>query len=122
MSRMIPIKLAVRGRSQRIVQIKPHWAGKNLAIHKPVFINGDDLPDFNLVEPGWCITHIHTGMAAGRFEGSLKRAKAFARQWDEAWSVVTGGKVPPLLRRNYLSALAEASNGPSRKDIIEAGV
>lgn len=120
MSRMIPITLQVRGKGKRIVQITPNWAGKNLAIHKPVFIDGDDQPGFEETRSLWCITHVYSGMSAGRFEGSLDRAKAFARQWDKAWDVVTGCKVPVVLRRDYLSALAAASNGPSRKDIIEA--
>lgn len=123
MTRMIPIKLAVRGHGQRIVLIKPHWAGKGIAIHKPVIIDGNDQPGFQCNCPGiWTLTHIHTGMGAGTFHGTLRNAIAFARQWDEAFAAVITSKVPQLLVQNYRAALCLAQDGPSEADMIEAGV
>ena len=123
MTRTIPIRLIHRPFGERTIKITPNSAGKGLAIHKPLFINIDGEPGFREERGFWCITHIHTGLGAGTFTGSLDRAKAFARQWDEAWAAVTSkARVPAKLRHDYLAALAAATNGPSRKDIIEAGV
>ena len=123
MSRIIPVRICVRDKGERTFQITPNWAGKGLAIHKPLFIDGDGEPGFSEERGVWYITHIHTGLRSGMFTGSLDRAKAFARQWDEAWAAVTSkSKVPAKLRKDYLAALAAANNGPSRKDLIEAGV
>ena len=123
MSRTIPIHVMTRAHGERVIQIKPHWAGKGLAIHKPLFIDGDGEPGFREERGVWYFTHIHTGLLSGMFTGSLDRAKAFARQWDEAWAAVTSkNKVPAKLRKDYLAALAAANKGPSRKDLIEAGV
>lgn len=124
MTSAITIALQVRGKGRRDVRITPCWAGKGLAVHRTVTIDGNDEPVFDDNCPGiWVLTHIHTGMSVGRFIGSFDRAKTFARQWDEAWAAVTSkGKVPAKLRKDYLTAFAAAINGHSRKGIIEAGV
>lgn len=116
MTRLITIAFRVRG-----VEITPEWAGKGLAVHKPVAIDGaGGHPVFREERGRWCITHIHTGLSAGVFKGSLDHAKAFARKWDEAFAAVTTSKLPARLRQDYLAALQTANNGPSRQDIIEA--
>ena len=130
MPRTISVSLHVRNQGTRTIRITPHWAGKGLAIHKPVIMApeaGESVLDhvhvFDHIQGLWVITHIHSGMAAGRFMGSLDRAKAFARRWDEAWAAVTSkDQVPAKLQREYLVALAAASNGPGRRDLVEAGV
>ena len=119
----IPVHICVRDKGERIIQITPQWAGKGLALHKPVSIaleTGEHA--FRHRQGLWVVTHIPTGMSTGQFMGNFDRAKAFARQWDEAWAAVTSkSEVPAKLRKDYLAALA-ANNGPSRKDLIEAGV
>lgn len=122
MSRTITIALQVRGKGKRLVQITPRWAGKGLAVHKSVIIDGNDEPVFDDNCPGiWTLTHVHTGMRAGMFHGNLQRAIAFARHWDEAFAAVTTSKVPQLLIRNYRAALCRAQDGSSEADMIEAG-
>lgn len=122
MTRTITIALQVRGKGRRDVQITPRWAGKGLAVHKTVIIDGNDEPQFEENCPGiWALTHVHTGMRAGMFHGNLRRAIAFARQWDAAFAAVTTSKVPQLLIRNYRAALYRAQGGPSEADMIEAG-
>lgn len=130
MSRTISVRHHVRNQGTRTIRITPHWAGKGLALHKPVIMAPeteesvlDHVHVFDHIPGLWVVTHIHSGMAAGRFMGSLDRAKAFARQWDEAWAAVASkDQVPAKLRKEYLAALAAASGGPSRRDLVEAGV
>ena len=120
---LITVAMQVRGKRRPDVQITPRWAGKGLAIHKPVIIDGNDQPVFEDNCPSiWTLTHVHTGMRAGIFHGTLQKAIAFARQWDEAFAAVTTSKVPQLLSRNYRAALRRAQDGPSEADMIEAGV
>jgi hypothetical protein len=111
MTRPITIALQVRDKGRRDVQITPRWVGQGLAVHKPVISNGNGEPVFDYGCSGiWTLTHIHTGLCAGIFMGSLDRAKAFAREWDEAWAAVTSkSKVPARLRKDYLAALATAT-------------
>lgn len=124
MTRAITIALQIRGKGRCDVHIIPRWVGKNLAIHKPVYLDGNYQPQFQEESRGvWKLTHVCTGFSAGTFFGSFDRAKAFAREWDEAFAAVTSSrKVPKPLSRNYRAALAAANKGPGRKDIIEAGV
>ena len=118
MTRTIPIRLMTR-----TIEITPNWAGKGLAVHKTVVIDGNDEPVFKDNCPGiWTLTDVHTGMRAGMFHGNLQRAIAFARQWDAAFAAVATSKVPQLLTRNYRAALCRAQDWPSEADIIEAGV
>jgi hypothetical protein len=111
------------GRQQRSVRINPRWAGQGLAVHKPVIIDGNHEPVFMDRCPGvWALSHVPSGYSAGRFYGSLTKAIRFARQWDARIAVVTTNKLPADLKREYLEALAVGSAGPSREDLIEAGV
>lgn len=104
------------------MQITPRWAGKGLAVHETVIIDGNDEPQFEEKTSGiWTLTHVHTGMRASMFHGNLQRAIAFAREWDAAFAAVTTSKVPQLLIRNYRAALCSAQDGPSEADMIEAG-
>ena len=119
---LITIAMQVRGKGRRNVRITPCWAGEGLAVHKPVIIDGNDEPVFeDNCRNIWTLTHVHTGMRAGMFHGTLQKAIAFARQWDEAFAAVTS-KMPQLLARNYREALCRAQDGPSEADMIEAGV
>jgi hypothetical protein len=112
MPRTITIALQVRGKGRREVQITPRWAGKGLAVHKPVIIDDNDQPVFRDWSINtWTLTHIHTGLSAGIFYGNLKRATAFARQWDEAFSAVITSNVPQQLIRDYSAALYGAAGG-----------
>lgn len=123
MTRPISITISAGFNAWRDVQITPDWVGQGLAVHKPVTINKAGDPVFREDRGVWQITHIHTGLGANRFIGSLDRAIAFARKWDEAFAAVTSkNKVPAELRKDYLAALQTANNGPSRQDITEAGV
>lgn len=109
-----PITIALRARD---VQIIPEWAGKSLAVHKPVAIDvAGGHPVFREVPGRWCITHIHTGLSAGVFTGSLDHAKAFASQWDGAFAAVTTSELPARLRQDYLAALAVASRTSSIRE------
>lgn len=123
MTRGITIALQVRGKGRRDVRITPRWAGKGLAVHRTVIIVGNDEPQFEDNSPGiWALTHIPTGFGAGIFHGNLRRAIAFARQWDEQFAAVTGTKVPQRLQRNYRAALQQAQDEPTKDDFIEAGI
>ncbi|MEB3317164.1 MAG: hypothetical protein VKO39_03365 [Cyanobacteriota bacterium] len=123
MTRAITIALQVLHRGRRDVQITPRWAGNGLAIHKAIFLDGNDQPHFVKNARGiWVLTHVPTGLGAGMFHGNLQRAIAFAREWDKAFAAVTTATVPQVLRRNYLEALCLAQDGPTEADMLEAGV
>ena len=87
-------------------------------------------------QPKWVMTAcVHSGwMMAPTAPHANKRPRArpidlsnqpctnLARLNSDAPAAVIISKVPAKLQQDYLAALAAANNGPSWKDIIEAGV
>ena len=107
MSRTIPIKLA-----SKTVHITPRWAGKGIAIHKPLsldVITGD--PYFQEAPGVWCLTHIHTGMSIGRCHGNLNRAMAYARPWDAEFAALQPGQAMAPDRLKAWAAVAQEMRG-----------
>ena len=93
MNRTITIRLMSHAFGERTIQITPHWAGKGIAIHKPIIVNPDHGPvRFKQIEGCWKLTHIPTGMAEGRCMGSLDRAKSFAEAWDAEFAELQPGE------------------------------
>ena len=75
------------------IEITPAWAGKGIAIHKPVgFDVDDDQPYFRQVQGLWNLTHINSGLAMGSCHGNLERAKAYAKQWDAEFAALQAGQ------------------------------
>jgi hypothetical protein len=125
MSRTIPISLMTREWGERTVQIKPHWVGQGIAIHKPVNVNDDGEPMFRQVQGYWRLTHIATGLAMGACMGSLDRAKGFAKAWDAEFAALQPGQALAPDRLEAWKAVVEEMRAepPRRSRIkhIEAG-
>jgi hypothetical protein len=116
MTRTIPISLMTREWGERTVQIKPHWAGKGIAIHKSVTIDDDGHPAFRQVQGYWRLTHIPTGMGLGACMGSLDRAKGFARAWDAEFAALKPGQaMAPDRLEAWKQTTTEMSIEPPRK-------
>jgi hypothetical protein len=120
MSRTIPISLMTREWGVRTVQIKPHWAGQGIAIHKPVSVNDDGEPMFRQVQGYWRLTHIATGLAMGACMGSLDRAKGFAKAWDAEFAALQPGQaLAPDRLEAWKQVVTEMRMEPPRRSRIE---
>jgi hypothetical protein len=116
MTRTIPIKLMTREWGERTVHIKPHWAGKGIAIHKPVTIADDGQPMFRQLQGYWTLTHINTGLRMGACMGSLDRAKGFAKPWDAEFAALQcGEEMAPDQMEAWGRVVEEMKIEPPRK-------
>ena len=75
----------------RTVNAQPRWQGRALSVHPPVV---DGLA--TLTRGVWAITHTVSGLRAGTFHGTLKRAIALARVWDGAFADALANQTAPL--------------------------
>lgn len=120
MTRTIPISLMTREWGERTIQIKPHWAGKGIAIHKPVTVDDDGEPMFRQVQGYWRLTHIPTGLAMGACMGSLDRAKGFAKAWDAEFAALQPGQaLAPDRLEAWKAVVEEMRTEPPRRSRIE---
>jgi hypothetical protein len=77
--------------SDRSVDAQPRWQGCALSVHPPI-VDG-----VATLTPGvWAITHTVSGLRAGTFRGTLKRAIALARLWDGAFAAALANQTAPL--------------------------
>ena len=116
MPRTIPIRMKP-GRGPHVIRITPHWAGKGIAIHKPI---GIDSPSgdvrFRRVQGYWRLTHIPTGLAMGCCMGSLDRAKGFAKDWDDEFAALKPGeRMAPDRLQAWRKVMEEMNTEPPRK-------
>lgn len=132
MTRIIPIRLMTRDHGERVIQIKPHWAGNGIAIHKPLHVDPDNGEvSFLQVQGCWRLTHIATGLSMGCCMGSLDRAKGFAKAWDAEFAALQSGEaMAPDRLEAWSQVVAEMKTEPPRKPsaprvrrgaVIEAG-
>ena len=117
MSRTIPITLQVRGKGVRTIQVKPHWAGQGIAIHKPISVDPEDGEvRFQQIQGYWRLTHIPTGMSLGCCMGSLDRAKGFAKAWDAEFAALRPGQtMAPDRLQAWGKVMEEMKTEPPRK-------
>lgn len=92
MARTVSIRLTTRTRGERVIQIRPHWTGQGIAIHKPLHVDPEGKVAFDPVRGYWRLTHIPTALALGSCMGSLERAKSFARTWDAEFAALQPGQ------------------------------
>lgn len=119
MKRTIPINLMTRLGGERTIQITPHWAGKGIAIHKPITLGDNGEPVFREVHGYWRLTHIPTGRALGACMGSLKRAKAFAKAWDAEFAALQPGQaMAPDRLEAWKQVVTEMGMEPPRRSRI----
>ena len=76
------------------------WIGEALAVHRPVVGFGGKL---SIEKCWWTITHIESGLTAGKFEGPMRKAIELAKAWD-------------LTFRDELSGPKPDARGWARKD------
>jgi len=132
MTRTIPIRMMTRDHGERVINIKPHWAGKGIAIHKPLHVDPDNGEvSFGQVQGYWRLTHIATGLSMGCCMGSLDRAVGFAKAWDAEFAGLQSGEaMAPDRLEAWSQVVAEMKTEPPRKPsvprvrrgaVIEAG-
>lgn len=107
MTRTVELRFQRPYGEQRIT-ITPAWAGKGIAIHKPIAFDPDDgEPYFQQIQGLWRLSHINTGLALGACMGSLERAKGFARAWDAELAALQPGQAMAADRLQAWAAVAE---------------
>ncbi len=123
MNRMIPLTMQVRGKGVQTIHIKPHWAGKGIAIHKPLSVDPKDGElRFQQIQGYWRLTHIATGPSMGCCMGSLDRAKSFAKAWDAEFAALRPGEtMAPDRLEAWGKVMAEMKIEPPRKPSTPRG-
>ena len=117
MTRTISIQMMTRAHGERTIQVKPHWAGKGIAIHKPINIDPDNGEvSFRQIQGYWRLTHIPTGLSMGAYMGSLDRAKGFAKAWDAEFAALKPGEaMAPDRLEAWGKVMEEMKTEPPRK-------
>ena len=117
MARTVELRFQVRDHGEKRIKITPAWAGKGIAIHKPIRFDSDD-GQFYLQEAQgvWRLSHINSGMSLGSCMGNLDRAKSFARAWDETFAELQEGqKLSEDLMADWAECRKEMAAEPPRK-------
>lgn len=117
MPRTVQLRFQVRDRGEQRIKITPAWAGKGIAIHKPISLDPDTSePYFQEIQGLWRLSHINTGLALGSCHGNLDRAKSFARQWDAEFAALKAGELMPQERlKAWAAVMEEMKIEPPRK-------
>lgn len=74
-------------------KIPAKWVGEALAVHRPVVGFGGKLSNERCL---WVITHIESGLTAGKYEGPLKGAIELAKAWDLTFRDELPGSEPDV--------------------------
>jgi hypothetical protein len=99
----------------RAVVAQPRWQGCALSVHPPV-VDGVA----TLTRGVWAITHTVSGLRAGTFHGTLKRAIALARVWDGAFDAALANQTAPLSLANWSQRFAWLSQCAGTSAVIGA--
>ena len=67
------------------------WIGEALAVHRPIVGFGGKLSKDRC---WWNITHIESGLTAGRFQGPMRKAIELAKAWDITFRDELSGPEP----------------------------
>ncbi len=101
---------------EQTIKITPAWAGRSIAIHKPIGFDEDGQAYFKEIQGLWNFTHINTGLSLGSCMGNLQRAKGFAREWDAEFASLQAGKAMPTDRiEAWKAVVEEMRTEPPRK-------
>jgi hypothetical protein len=117
MTRTVELCFQFRDRGKQRIKITPAWAGKGIAIHKPIAFHPDTSePYFQEIQGLWNLTHVNTGLAMGSCYGSLDRAKGFARAWDAEFAALQPGEaMAPDRLQAWAAVVEEMKTEPPRK-------
>lgn len=118
MTRTVKLRFPYQGKKTTIT-ITPAWAGKGIAIHKPIAIynyEGQLCLEFKKIPDLWNFTHINTGLAIGSCLGRLDRAKSFAQEWDAVFAALKAGQfLAPDRLAEWKKVVVEMRTVPPRK-------
>jgi len=118
MTRTVKLTYQVRNHREQRITITPAWAGKGIAIHKPIVFDENGQPCFNPVNGLWRLSHINTGLSLGSCRGSLDRAKTFARAWDAEFAEITLEKpMAPERIKGWKEIVEEMMSKPRGRDV-----
>lgn len=87
------MKLVTTKTNEGVFKIPAKWIGQALAVHRPIVGFGGKLSNERCL---WTITHIESGLTAGRYEGPLKEAIKLAKAWDLAFRDELPGSEPDV--------------------------
>jgi hypothetical protein len=73
------MKMVTINTNEGAFKIPTKWMGEALAVHRPVVGFGGKLSKEKCT---WTITHIESGMTAGRYNGPMNEAIKLAKAWD----------------------------------------
>lgn len=73
------MKMVTINTSEGTYKVPTKWMGKALAVHRPIVGFGGKLSKDRC---WWNITHIESGLTAGRFQGPMRKAIELAKAWD----------------------------------------
>ena len=122
MTRTVNLRYHFRKEGQRIITITPAWAGKGIAIHKPIWWDEHGHPQFDDAVGLWRLTHINSGLSMGSCRGSLDRVKRFAKEWDAEFAALKDGQaMAPKRIRAWRAAMREMEKSASRKPAMGSG-
>jgi hypothetical protein len=94
------MKMVTINTSEGTCKVPAKWIGEALAVHRPIVGFGGKLSKDRC---WWNITHIESGLTAGRFQGPMRDAIKLAKAWD-------------LTFRDELSGPEPDAKGWARKD------
>ena len=94
------MKMVTINTSEGTCKVPAKWIGEALAVHRPVVGFGGKL---SKEKCWWTITHIESGLTAGKFKGPMRKAIELAKAWD-------------LTFRDELSGPEPDAKGWARKD------
>jgi len=73
------MKMLTINTSEGTCKVPAKWVGEALAVHRPIVGFGGQL---SKEKCWWNITHIESGLTAGKFGGPMRKAIELAKAWD----------------------------------------
>ena len=73
------MKMVTINTNEGTYKVPTKWMGEALAVHRPVVDFGGKL---SKEKRSWIITHIESGLTAGRYRGPMHDAIRLAKAWD----------------------------------------
>lgn len=85
------MKMVTISTNEGALKIPTKWMGEALAVHRPIVGFGGKLSKESC---WWTITHIESGLTAGKFAGPMRKAIELAKAWDLVFKDELPGEEP----------------------------